>query len=124
MKLHARSSAGFTLLEVILALGIAGGGLVLVVSACNEGLRRTIRADMSQQLDELCERKLNEILAGAEQAVQGPCAQRDTWLWKLETEMTEAGALRLERLHLSIHDTSAAVVLKRLTTLRQRAGAN
>ena len=44
MKKKADKERGFTLIEVLVALGIAGGALLLVLSANNGSLRKSVGA--------------------------------------------------------------------------------
>ena len=83
---NGRTRAGFTLAEVIVALAIAAGALILVVSAGHESLRRSLRADESARLGHACESKLAEIACGVEPGGTGDLAGMPGWSWRIERE--------------------------------------
>jgi prepilin-type N-terminal cleavage/methylation domain-containing protein len=72
---------GFTLIEVLVALGIAAGALVLLMSANHETMRRTLRAHQHSHIEDLIESKAGEIRAGIEVAPRGTFEGMPDWSW-------------------------------------------
>lgn len=62
--MNKRRLSAFTLVEVIVALGIAATALILLVSANHESLRRSLRAGEGLRLGLALESKLDEIAWG------------------------------------------------------------
>ena len=95
--------AGFTLVEVIVALAITAGALVLLACAGNECLRRSQRARQTAALQQLAESKLDEVLVGLEKDRRGEFAGHPGWSWEIERSPASVEGLRnLERMTLRV----------------------
>jgi prepilin-type N-terminal cleavage/methylation domain-containing protein len=105
-----RQRAGFTLIEVIVALGIAGGALILLLSANRGSIQRSLRANDRVRLEQACESKLNEICCGAETSTHG---QIDGHVWDVTRETAEIeGISALQRVTLRIGMRSGSTISK------------
>ena len=76
---------GFTLIEILVALAIASGSLVLILSANNASLRRSARAALDERLERAAESKLSEWLSGAERSSEGPLVGFDGHHWEIRS---------------------------------------
>lgn len=79
----ARREAGFTLIEVMVALAIAAGSLVLVLGANNANLRRSVEARGELRLSRAIESQFEACLLGAEVAVAGDIEGFVGWRWEI-----------------------------------------
>lgn len=80
---------GFSLLEVLLALAILLGSIVVLGELARLGMRNAALARGQTQAQLLCESKLNEILCGLEPARtvrDVPFADLEGWLYRVEVE--------------------------------------
>jgi prepilin-type N-terminal cleavage/methylation domain-containing protein len=77
---------GFTLVEVVVALGIASGALVLLISANQQAMRRSMRAHERVRLEEQLEMKAAEIRSGLETESNGAFAALPGWSWQAARE--------------------------------------
>jgi prepilin-type N-terminal cleavage/methylation domain-containing protein len=94
-----RAEGGFTLIEVLVALGIAAGSLVLILSANGASLKKSVRARLDERLVRAAESKLAELRTGAERATEGSLSGFDLHRWEIQTSREEVSPLRrLERL--------------------------
>ena len=89
-----RRNSGFTLIEVLVALGIAGGALILVLSANNESLKRSIGARQEVRLERAVESKFEECLLGLEPATTGGLPGLPRWHWEIRRTVTHVAGLR------------------------------
>jgi prepilin-type N-terminal cleavage/methylation domain-containing protein len=97
MKTRRRSN-GFTLIEVLVALAIAGGTLVLVLSAVNGSMKRSVQAQEELEVVRAAESQFDQCLLGIEGAMSGDLRGRPGWTWevlRLPTRM--AGLKKLRR---------------------------
>jgi len=88
-----RLRGAFSLLEVILALGILVGALAVIGELVRSGLRNAQMARDLSLAQMLCETRLAEIHAGAasaEPAGKSPIADHPGWLASIERESTSA----------------------------------
>lgn len=114
---------GFTLIEVLVALAICAGSLVLLASVGNESLRRSLRARQAALLDEACRNTLSECACGAENAREGDLTDLPGWRWQVEVSSVPLEDLAgLERLTLRARNTGDTMPERRLSVLRYRAG--
>jgi type II secretory pathway pseudopilin PulG len=109
------------LVEVLVALGIAAGALILLVSANNESLRRSIRCRQLMELEELAEARLDEIRLGViGTADRGRFEGHPELSWAMEKQACNAADLKgLQRLTLSIYKEAPAKVLHKQFVLLQ-----
>jgi prepilin-type N-terminal cleavage/methylation domain-containing protein len=108
---------GFTLVEVMVALAIAGGSLVLILTANNASLRRSVESNERARVELAAESKLDEILLGMEPGWQGDMPGMPGWRWSLVREPTFALPLKkLRQMTFRVFrpDGSAALEWKRL----------
>jgi prepilin-type N-terminal cleavage/methylation domain-containing protein len=85
---------GFTLVEVLVALGIASGALILVLSANNASLAQSVQAREGTRLTVVAESKFEECRSGAEKAVSGDLAGFPRWQWVIYRTPSFVGGLR------------------------------
>ena len=91
-KMHR--SGGFTLVEVMVALGIAGGALLLVLSANNGSLRKSVGSREELRLVRAAETQYEACLLGIETAVSGDLDTFEGWRWEVFRVPTYLGDLR------------------------------
>jgi len=97
-----RKHRAFTLIEVLVALGIAAGALMLLLSANRAALRRTLRAQQQIEINELIESKTSEIRSGIENAPSGQF-ESSGWSWKASrTPARIEGLQSVEEVSLAI----------------------
>ncbi|MBE7461904.1 MAG: type II secretion system protein [Planctomycetes bacterium] len=113
-----RGLNGFTLVEVIVALGIAASALILLVTANQESLRRSVRSSEDLRLNRQLEAKLDEIRLGLEPASQGSFEELPGVAWRLERERLREGDLDgMERLTLAAQSEASTNALQTLSVL-------
>lgn len=113
--------AGFTLIEVIVALGIAGGSLILLLSASRAALQRSMRAQHGVTVDHVCESKLNEIVAGLETSSNGDFDNMPGLTWHVQRENVDHEKLTgLELVSLSIRSADGSIPARTVTTLKYK----
>ena len=96
---------GFSLLEVILALAILGGGLAVLGELARLGLRNAQIARETAQAQLLCESKLAEITAGITplQGVSGVEFEEPLgngtmkWLYSIDVQQTDCEGMSAVR---------------------------
>ena len=102
-----RYKRGFTLVEVLVALGITATSLILLLSANNESLRRSLRSRHAARLEQLCESKLDEIGGGAERSIHGELTGMPGVTWDVERSRAGVEGLDgLERVTLRVRNTA------------------
>lgn len=98
-----RADRGFTLIEVLVALAVAGGALVLVLSANGASLRKSVRARLDERLERAAESKFAEWRIGAERAAEGPLPGFDRHRWEVRTALEDlAGLKKLSRVTFTV----------------------
>ena len=99
-----RAKHGFTLIEVMAALAIAAGSLVLLLMANQACLQRSMHAQLAASIQLEAEFKFDELRCAAETATRGEFAQHPGWQWVLERQKADLSDLqRLEKLTLSVY---------------------
>ena len=88
------AKAGFTLIEVMVALAIAGGALVLILTADGASLRKSAEARLAERLERVAESKFAEWKAGAERAAEGPIPGFDGLFWEVRSAREDMPPLR------------------------------
>jgi prepilin-type N-terminal cleavage/methylation domain-containing protein len=81
-----RGERGFTLIEVLVALAVAGGALILILSANNASLRRSVESDERARVERAAESKLEEFAMGREPGWQGNLTGMPGWRWNAVRE--------------------------------------
>ena len=94
--LNPRNS-GFTLIEVMVALGIAAGALLLVLSANNGSLRKSVGARENFRTIRAAESKYEECALGIERGVSGELDGLPGWRWELFRTVTYVAQLKRMR---------------------------
>lgn len=89
-----RIDGGFTLIEVLVALGIAGGSLLLLLSSNNSSLRKSVAAREDLRVVRLADSKFEECLLGVEKAVSGEIENLPGWRWEVFRTPSHVGELR------------------------------
>lgn len=111
---------GFTLIEVMVALAIAAGALVLILSANGASLRKSVDARLDERLQRAAESKFSEWLIGAERAAEGPLPGFDGHRWEIRTAREELASLkRLSRVTFTVAGPAGRVL--EWSRLRSRA---
>jgi len=102
---------GFTLIEVMIALAIAAGSLLLLLSSNRNSLIRSTRSADHIELEQACESKLDEIRCGAETGTHGDIPGLHGCVWDLNQESATLGDVEnVKRLTLRIADSRSNTV--------------
>jgi prepilin-type N-terminal cleavage/methylation domain-containing protein len=106
-----KNRLGFTLVEVMVALGIAGGALVLLLSANRESLRRSVGSRAQALLEQLAQSKLDELKQDLEKRRSGefPGLAGYTWDAAEESGAIE-GVKELHRIALRVRDPNRRII--------------
>jgi prepilin-type N-terminal cleavage/methylation domain-containing protein len=83
--IKSRAERGFTLIEVLVALAVAGGALVLVLSANNASLRKSVRARLDERLERVAESTFAEWQIGAEHGSEGQLKGFEGHRWEVRS---------------------------------------
>ena len=106
---------GFTLIEVVIAAGIAASALILLLGANRAALGRASHARRNALIDELAESKFDQIRCLAETQTQGTFAELPEVGWALTKAPAEIeGLKRVDRLTLQIMHAADNVPIKTL----------
>jgi len=106
-----RSNRAFTLVEVMVALGIAAGALVLLLSANRESLRRSVNARSHAQLDQIAQSKLDELRLGLELKRSGGFPELAGYQWDAAEEETGIENVKaLKRIELRIRNSEGRTI--------------
>lgn len=89
-----RADRAFTLVEVLVALAIAGGSLILILSANGASLRKSVDARLSERLHRAAESKFAEWKAGAERGAEGLLPGFAGHRWEVRTAREDLAPLR------------------------------
>ena len=111
-----RAEGGFTLIEILVALAVAGGALVLVLSGNAASLARSIRSQSEARLERAAESVLAAWRAAAEPMREGPMAGFDRHSWEIRTTPDDgtAGLKQLIRATFRIYGPGGEVVVERV----------
>ena len=83
------SRSAFTILEVIVAVGILLGALTAIVQLISTGTRSSVLGELRGQAVILAETKMNEAIAGVVPLQSSPAEEFEEapeWTWELTTE--------------------------------------
>lgn len=101
---------GFTLVEVMVALGITAGAMILLLSVNRNALQRTLRAQDRIRLEHACESKLDSILCGSETALNGTLDAMTGYTWSVQQEPAGIdGLATLQRVTFIVNASTGAV---------------
>ena len=90
----SRPNSGFTLVEVLVALGIAGGSLVLILAANNASYRKSMGSREILRIERVAESKFEECLLGLEPMSSGDFLEVPGWRWSVGRTPTGVGRLK------------------------------
>lgn len=108
-----RAERGFTLVEVLVALAVAGGALVLILSATTASLTRSAHARASLLLERASESKLSEWLSGTERDGGGGLPGFDGYRWEVRHAPALIGDLEdLRRITFKLEAPDGSLVLE------------
>lgn len=100
--------SGFTLVEVIVALAIAGGALVLLLSANQASLRKSVHATQEAAVLRAAETAFDAYRSGAEDATEGGLMGMPGWTWKVRATKAEIGTVEsLQHLTFAVYSPDA-----------------
>ena len=102
---------GFTLIEVIVALAIASGALILLLMASQACMQRSMRAGLAASIQLAAESKLDEVRSASPEgaAARGDLGGHPGWQWVLERGKAEmAGLEGMQRLTLKVYEPQAS----------------
>lgn len=98
---------GFTLIEVLVALGIAASSLVLLMSANHAAMRQSLRAQEHTRIEDLTEVKASEIKTGIETGLNGQFADMPGWTWAVSRSPAQIeGLTTLDEITLKVFSPS------------------
>lgn len=107
-----RAESGFTLIEVMVALAVASGALVLILSANTASLRKSVQARVRERLERAAESKFAEWKAGAERVGDGMLVGFAGHRWEVRTSREELPPLRkLLRITFTVTGPSGPVLV-------------
>jgi prepilin-type N-terminal cleavage/methylation domain-containing protein len=81
---QAKSSGGFTLLEVMASVVIIGVAMTVIMADRNESVRRVIVTDNMRTATILAQQKINEIALGLETGTSGDFEEHSGFSWSTE----------------------------------------
>ncbi|MCK6472725.1 MAG: type II secretion system GspH family protein [Planctomycetes bacterium] len=100
--------SGFTLIEVIVALAIAGGALVLLLSANQASLRKSVHATQEAAVLRAAETAFDAYRCGDSDATEGGLKGMPGWTWKIRASRAEVGSVEnLQRLTFDVYSPDA-----------------
>jgi len=94
MRKRWEEEKGFTLMEVLVALGIAAGALLLVLSANNASLKRSASSREDLRIVRAIESKYEECVLGVESGLSGEFEGLRGWRWELFRTTTHLAELK------------------------------
>jgi prepilin-type N-terminal cleavage/methylation domain-containing protein len=107
------ASRGFTLLEVLVALLIAGGSLVLIHNAITTSARRGSQARVAARIERAVESKVAELVHGMDSSLEGQLPGSPDHRWSARI-VREPGTLKqMRRLILTVHLSGGGILLER-----------
>jgi type II secretion system protein I len=111
LTIKNRAERGFTLIEVLVALAIASGALILILSANGASLRKSVSARVSERLERIAESKFSEWRLGAERASQGELPEFPGHTWEVRTAREDMAPLRkLRRIRFLVLDSKGPLL--------------
>jgi len=94
---------------VLVALGIAGGALILVLSANNASLRRSAGSREDLRTLRAAESKFEELVAGLDASLSGDLDGLPGWRWEVFRTTTYLAELKkLKRLQFIVYRPDAS----------------
>ncbi len=99
-----RPRAGFSLLEVVLALSIFFGAIAVLSQVSWNGTRAAVQSQLKAQALFRCEAKMQEVVAGVEALSDQsdvPFEDDSSWVWSLTAATTDLSGLVLVEVTVS-----------------------
>ena len=91
---RTNAANGFTLIEVIVALAVCASSFILLLSANQASLSRSLRARQSAILEEAVESKIQEIRTGIESNSSGTLENLPGYSWQMTTMPSDTDGLQ------------------------------
>ena len=108
-----RPKGGFTLVEVMVALGIVAGSMILLLSANRNALQRSLRAQDQIRLEHAAESKFDEVLCGSETSQNGSFEGMPGCTWAIQQEPAEIEGLgNLQKVTITVSNPSKGTITK------------
>mgnify|MGYP000602934019 CR=1 FL=1 len=109
---------GFTLIEVLVALAIAAGGLILLLSGNNASLRSSVAAATSERMSRFLNQKADALALGIDTAASGTIPDFPSWHWRAIEENPELDDLPVKRISVRAqsnagHEIQCSVLIYR-----------
>jgi prepilin-type N-terminal cleavage/methylation domain-containing protein len=109
---------GFTIVEVIVALGIAATALILLLGSNRDSMQRSQRGSEACTLERHCTNKLAEIRCRIEPADRGTFKDLPEWRWEVRRQAASLGEIEnLYRLALQLTNITTGERLERSVLL-------
>lgn len=83
-RAHRIRSAGFTLIELVLAVALVGGSFMSLLFLRTSAVEKAGRFNMERRVQRLAQEKLDEIVYGLETATAGEFEEEPDWTWEAE----------------------------------------
>ena len=99
---------GFSLLEVILAMAILGGALVVIGYLVNLGYKHAINTRLRSEANILCDTKMAEVASGVldlESVSGNPIEENPNWNYSVFIEQSEQNGLLLVTVRVANNQT-------------------
>lgn len=104
---------GFSLLEVILAMAILGGALVVIGTLVNLGYKHALSARLRSEANILCDTKMAEVASGVLdlEAVSGsPIEEDPDWNYSVFIEKSDQNGLLLVTVRVTNNQTESTPI--------------
>jgi prepilin-type N-terminal cleavage/methylation domain-containing protein len=104
---------GFSLLEVILAMAILGGALVVIGYLVNLGYKHALSARLRSEANILCDTKMSEVAAGVldlEAVSSSPIEESPDWNYSVFIEPSGQNGLLLVTVRVANNQTGSVPV--------------
>ena|SRR5882672_497360 len=109
-NIRNRTDKGFTLVEVLVALAIAGGALLLLISSSIASFRKCTETRTRERLLRVSESKFAEYKVGAERMTSGSLPGHPTHSWAVRTSHEDLAPLqKLVRISFLVRDQTGLV---------------
>jgi type II secretory pathway pseudopilin PulG len=79
-----RRSDGFTLIELVLAVGLIGGSFLALLLLRGSAIERAHRFNLQRKVQRIAQEKLEEVVYGLEPALTGSIEGLSQWDWEVD----------------------------------------
>ena len=83
-SLRAGGQAGFTLIELVLAVGLLGGSFLGLLYLRTSAMDRAHEFNQAREVKRVARQKLEEVVYGFEEATDGDIEDRPRWTWEVQ----------------------------------------